>query len=512
MSTPPRSTRRRTTSSTTLAVRHDARAWGVFFVLALMLLASVPLVGQARAQIPGLPALPPPIGGGASEEPTDPPSEEGPSAPALPIAPAEASADGLKTAYYTAANSDLAPNTLISEFPPGVVCILAPEFCGDGPNELTDPIQGAVVGGTDGIDSATSGQQQPVPPGTLPVGVLSGNPRYTSALGILLPEVGDNQSFSEFLVTLQMSDMSFAVESPAFRALATAVLEQAGANSGPEAFQRFFDGLSSGETDLFTPDFAGLEMCVIKTPWDRGDNQPKSVEPEIDPLFCSAAAKPDESGVVTFDMTFPANDSLPEGFVPGWEGVLVRPLGSQNLAYGDADYTTNYYAFFENPDEFPPMVATTVVDGPPPPVPTTPGGQNTGSAPVSSGGGGSSGSSFPSGGGGSSRPGSSGGSSVAASPVLSNPGAPGGADVGATLETPVAESAENGQIGGPTAAAPLDSTPVDMSSSGWIPWILLPMLLGGGLWYGRVLEGGPIEAVSRSGAMTRLLRERGFQM
>lgn len=525
--------------------QHDVRAWGVFVVLALLLLATVPLARPASAQLPEVPVPLPgdpedpedPADPEDPEDPEDPADPEDPGDPEDPADPGEGpgggeapgipgagapAAGGPKTAYYTSATSDSLPNTLISEFPPGVVCILFPDACAEGPNQLTDPLQAGLVSATDLADASSADATQPVPPGDLPVGILGGSQRYASALDVRLPPVGENQSFGEFLVTLQMTENAFALESPAFRELVNAALVQATADAGPAAFEAFFAGIASGEVAPFTTDFPGLEMCVIKTPWDAGASQPRTSQPEIDPLFCSPVAKPGPDGAITFDMTFAANDSLPGGFVPGWEGVLVRPLAAANVAYGDPDFTTNYIAYVADPALAPPTVTAPVVDGPPPAQPvmggTTGGDSDTGG----SGGSGADVAGSTSGGGGSSsgRPASTGGSAgrpttpspsgsaTAFGPAPVSQGAavtsPAGVD-GGTTDVAV-EPSTDGTAAGPALAG----VTTEVGSSAWIPWVLLPMLLGGSLWYGRVLEGGPTQAVVRAGAMTRLLRQRGF--
>lgn len=481
-----------------LSRRHDLRAWTVFTVVALLLLATVPLATAASAQLPALP------------DPGLPPAGEGEEEPGA----AQPDGEGLKTAYWTAPVSDVFPNTVVSEFPPGVVCILFPEACGEGTNPLTAPVQDLLVAGIDGLDQVASADSpQPVPPGTLPLGILSGNQRYSSGLGIPLPALGEDKVFGELLITLQMTDYAFAVESPAFRELVNAVLSQATANSGPEPFQALLQNIAGGTTPPFTTDFPGLEMCVITADWAAGESQPVADQPAVDPLACSERVDPAEDGTVTFDMTFIANSTL-DGFLPAWQGVIVRPLEAQNLAFGDRDYTTNYLAYLEDPAVAPPTVTSTEVDGPPPPL-------EGGPPAAASGVGGGSGSSGSSGSAGLS--GISGSSGTSSGTQGSTGGSSAPAPSGTSDAAPIAETSTE-DIAVPETAgddavladesvdsSPLaDSAPTDVASSGWIPYVLLPMLLGGALWYGRVLDAPPAESVTRSGAMTRLLRQRGF--
>lgn len=497
-----------------VAPRHDLRAWTRFSIIAMLLLATVPFAGTARAQLPELPL---PIGEEPSEEPTSEPTEEeeeGSPIPALPAAPGGDEAEGIKTAYFTAPTSDLLPGVLFDDT---IQCVLVPETCTPDAEAILGPVREVLIGVSTGADVVTDVTPQPVPPGALPVGIVLGNQRYSSAIDIGPPEVGDGKTVDEYTVTMQMSALSFSIESPAFRELTTAAVSQAGTGS-PEDLQAFVESVAAQETPLFTQEFPGLEACVIAEPWDAGDNQPAEAEPSIgDGFFCSEQAKPDEAGVITFDLTFAAQESLnPTPIFPiDWSnGLLIRPLGAQNLAYGDADYTTNYYAYFEDPVAVPPVVSVNEVDAPEPYTPP----ENTGS-PGSSGS--TSGSSSSSSTGSSGSRGTSSSSSSASSGSSSLPSSP------ASTSSSIADTAtmaSPGDVGGSDiadVAAVAEQVPQaddlvpanDTSGSFPFAWILLPMMLGGAFWYGRVLDTSPVvQDIVRSGAMTRLLRQRGFQV
>ena len=507
---------RRGRASSAAAIRpvHDARAWLLFFLVATMLLATVPLARNAEAQLP----IPLP-GQSEDPEPTEPPAdpteeptEESP-IPTLPSGGDEeeppASTGEFKTAYFTAPTDELIANTdaIVT-----AQCILFPDTCTPEAQEITGPVLEGVAGAEAGVTEGTEGAPQPVPPGRLPVGLANGNQRYASAVDIGPPDVPAGKTVSEYLISFTISPASFAVESPAFREAALAALSST--DGSPDAFQAYFESVATQETPLLTPNITGLEACVISEPWEAGENQPQEAQPEVDFFYCSSRAEPDENNVVTFDMTFPAQDALTdnEAFKLDWSnGILIRPLAAPNLAYGDADYSTNFQIYIEPLADNPPAVSVVQADKPTPP-PTTPPRE-----PTTSNSGGSTSS------GGSSRPSSSSGSSrPSTSSSASRPSSP-AASSGSTTSTPANTSpAAASPLGDITAAtgaaetgeaAPLDFTPVNEPTKSFpIAWILLPMLLGGAFWYGRVLDGAPLTAVVRAGAMTRLLRERGFQV
>ena len=506
------------TSASALRPAHDLRAWALFFLVGTMLLATVPLAGSAGAQLPDLPVPIPGSSETEDPEPTPSPSEteEESPIPALPGGDEEPPAEGggVKTAFYTSPTSALTPGTLTDST---IQCIVIPESCTPDAQAITGPVLGGVVAGLEGLDTATEPVPQPVPPGALPVGLLNGNQRYSSAVQIGPPTVAEGKTVSDYTISFQMSSASFAVESPAFREFVLAVVAQAG-TGGPEMFETFFGNVTAGETDLLTQNITGLEACVIAEPWEAGDNQPVREQPEIDIFYCSPRAEPDDNNIVTFDMTFPAQDALTddEQFKLDWSnGILIRPLAAQNLAYGDADYSTNYYAYLEPLDANPPTTEFTQVDKPEP-IPVSPGNNtNTGGSTggSTSGSSGSSGSTGGTSGGRGSSSSSSSGSSSSNRP--SSPAASGTTSTTAAQPAPAAESGVTSAVQDNTSSVADEAfAPVNEESAGSFPiaWILLPMMLGGAFWYGRVLDGAPVTAAVRSGAMTRLLRDRGFQI
>lgn len=524
-------------SAPSLGVRrtHDLRAWALFLLISAVVLGGVPaFTTGAQAQLPEdlpLPPLPPPLAPQPTEEPTGQPTSQptpqpteedpGPAPAPAPAPPGGGAESPFKTAYFTSPTSNLIADQATSDT---AQCVVIPESCTPEAQQITGPIRDTIIAGEGAADTAgAAAPAQPVPPDALPLGLLNGEQRYSSAVDIGPPPVGEGKSVDSYLISFQLSSASFAVESPAFREAVTAAISQAG-TGGPEAFQAFLSNVAGGGTPLLTPSFPGIEACVAEEAWPAGDNQPVENEPSVDPLFCSPAALPDENGVVTFDMTFPAQEALnsdPEFRLDWSNGILIRPLAAQNLAYGDRDYSTNYYAYIESLGENPPATSFNEVDNPTPP-PFTPGGQNNGfENPISSGSTGSTGGGFSSpgrgsssGGGGFTRPATTGfgtgtGGQLPSSPAGSStgtamqltPGPLGGADV------PAPEAAD-APLGAPAADAQVPLN--ERSGSFPLIFLLLPAIIGGAFWYGRVLDAAPMTQVVRAGAMTRLLRERGF--
>lgn len=520
------------TAASLAAPRHDARAWLAFAFVATLLLATMPLTGTASAQLPdGLP-----IPGGEEEQPEDDGSgaddeqdEEEDGGSPLPVAPPggddggedggdEGSGAGqeqappggeFKTAYFTSPTSQLMPGTIAVQ---QAQCILVPESCTPDAQQITGPVIGGVGSAQGGTNTATAPAPEPVPPGDLPVGLLNGNQRYASAIDIGPPDVTDGKVVQEYLLSFQMSSLSFSLESPAFREFIEVTLTQSSSGS-PQDYGTLLQAIATQEQPAFTTDFPGLEACLIIEPWEAGEDQPREAQPEIDFFYCSPRAEPDENDVVTFDLTFLAADHH-AGFINWEHGLLIRPLAAQNLAFGDADYTTNYYAYLENPSENPPSAEVSEADEPTP-VPTTPPGTNNGSG-GGSGSSGSGGSGSSSGGG----RGSSGSGSTSSGTSGSRPSSPAASSPATSAVPPTGDSgAVESAVGDPVATA-LDAedpfAPVaeeaEEPSSFPIAWLLLPMMIGGAFWYGRVLDGAPVTQVVRAGAMTRLLRERGFSV
>lgn len=481
---------------------HDT---GVSAVRAAALLLAT-LVAAAGLALPGGVA-------GAQE---DPGAEEPDTTP-----PAGQAAAVDRRGYWTGDGSAIFPAIATSEFPPGVACILVPEACSDDANQITDPIQEALGSGTAGVDSAGPAPAQPVVPGTLPVGMLTGEERYTSGLHFTLPTLESGNQVEQFTLVLRQNDMSYATDSPAFREVVGATIAQVQAGEPtPEAFQGALERASSGESPLLDQLPTGIEACAITATWPEGENQPVAERPVFDCLFGTTGVFDEPSASWVFDLGFAA-EAWYEGTIPN-EGILLRPLAADNLAFGDPNYTTNFVLMLEGGED--PATAPAVAfeqapapvrpppapPAPPPPPPPPP------PAPASSGGSRPSSSTGSSG----SRPASSGTttSNVPSAPLPAAPSVPVPSGLPVVLPDTVADEAAATTAAPEVAAAPpLAEVPEFTPASDerplpslWWVWLLLPASLSGAWWYGRVLDVDPAATRARAGALTRLLQRRGF--
>src|SRR6476661_5298272 len=123
---------------------------------------------------------------------------------------------------------------------------------GDGPKEepVTSQI-GGVVAPVTGTKLPDFQSPQPVAPGTLPVGMLGGKPRYTSYVKMTVPAIPSGSLIDRFDLVLTQTDVSYALESPAFRAAVLAGLE-AYETHDPAAFTEFLGAVADQTSPLAT--------------------------------------------------------------------------------------------------------------------------------------------------------------------------------------------------------------------------------------------------------------------
>jgi hypothetical protein len=257
-----------------------------------------------------------------------------------------ASQDGDKTepakvereAYFTAPANAAIPATLTNELPPGIVCILVPQACGAGTQPVTDPLKNAISPITKTPTPDYSGQQ-PVEPGTLPVALLGGKPRYTSYVKFPLPSIPSGSLIDKFELVLTETQVSYALESPAFRAALLSGLE-AYETKSPEAFVEYVGSVADQTNPLATTKITGIELCAVTAPWPAGPSQDAAKQPARDCIFGANGVRDAAAKTWTFDLTLLAQAWL-DGTTPN-EGVYLGPLGAENLAFGDPDTSTNW--------------------------------------------------------------------------------------------------------------------------------------------------------------------------
>lgn len=250
---------------------------------------------------------------------------------------------------YASSLADVVPETLRTGIPPAVVCVLASELC---PEQL-DPIRNAASELFNRLlDSVPAEPFHPVPPDTAAVSVLAGVDRYQSALRFELPDIPADEEFTTFEVRFGTTFPSYDVNSPAFRRIVLGLFSSLGQDNDPGPF---FEGLQEGLTDT-TPieineDILGIEACPFTTAFEPGgppaaqsaeEDLPRDEEfdeVEVDCLLGSSGLLDEETGEWVFDLTFAAT-AWQEGELDNL-GILLRPTGVNNLAFGDPDITTS---------------------------------------------------------------------------------------------------------------------------------------------------------------------------
>ena len=244
-----------------------------------------------------------------------------------------------REAYYTAEADGAVPATITSEFPPGIVCILVATACSTQTQPVTSPI-GQVVEPVVTADTPDHQSPQPVEDGTLPVGMLGGKSRYTSYLKFVVPsDIPSGSLVDRFDLILRQEDVSYALESPAFRQaiLAGLVTYQ---NKTPDEFTKFVGAVANDTAPLTAYAPTGVEACAVTAAWPAGESQDAATQPARDCIFGANGTYDAATGDWTFDLSLLAQAWL-DGTTPN-EGVYLGPIGAENLAFGDPDTSTNW--------------------------------------------------------------------------------------------------------------------------------------------------------------------------
>lgn len=260
-----------------------------------------------------------------------------------------------RQAYFTYPATDIAPPVATEGFPPGTVCLVAglvgaAQLCGEEVQQV-----GGGLGLSDGLPIPVSPDgeiAQPVTPGTTPVGMLGGQPRYESLLQLALPTLPDGQGFDSFELVVRQDGLNYAAESPAVRDLVLAAMSQVSGQDPGRFAEEVGRALTSGE--LTTETVTGIEACPVTQTWNGGDAQGAAADgtrvPEADCVLGTTGVYDPAAGTWTFDLTFAAQawtEGAPGGDGPlANEGILFRPVGAPNLAYGDPDLSTNWTVSF----------------------------------------------------------------------------------------------------------------------------------------------------------------------
>lgn len=264
----------------------------------------------------------------------------------------EAPATISREAYFTNPLTQITPPLLRNGFPPATACLVAglvgaPQVCGTEVQQIS-----SLLGLSDGLPVLVTPDgdiaQPLVVPGTTPVGMLGGQQRYTSLLQLAIPPLPAGQRYGEFQLVLKQSGVNFALESPALRDVVLQIVAQL-EDQDPQKITDAIVRAVSGEVPLATQSITGIEACPITQTWNGGPAQAASLDgsrlPDVNCLTGTTGVFDPKTSTFTFDLSFAVKawTESEGGAAPmANEGILLRPLGAPNLAYGDPDLSTNW--------------------------------------------------------------------------------------------------------------------------------------------------------------------------
>ena len=250
-------------------------------------------------------------------------------------------------ALITYPANDAIPDTLLGQFPPQVACVVFPEAC---PEEL-EPAREPIAGVLREVDAnQETSPLQPANPDGLTVAYTGGTPRYASAVQFELPKVPAGEEVDEFVVTFPQGQPSFSFDSPLFRRVVMAAIQTAGSQD-PAVFQEQM--AKALEEEPLTQPVLGIEACPLTVPVPEDAAAPQSVPvreiseedvdgklvPAVDCLYGSNGQFDADAGTWSFDLSLVAK-AWASGELAN-NGILLRPTGAPNLAFGDPDTSTN---------------------------------------------------------------------------------------------------------------------------------------------------------------------------
>jgi hypothetical protein len=221
-----------------------------------------------------------------------------------------------------------------------------PQICGNEAQQAA-----ALLGLTDGIPipiTPDGDLAQPVAlPGTTPVGMMGGQPRYVSLAALSLPPLALGERYGKFELVLSEDGTNFAVESPALRDLVLQAVSQA-ETQDPQKVSDAIARALTGEVPLETQTITGIEACPVVEAWNAGRGQGASLDgsqlPGVDCLTGTTGTFDESSRTWTFDLSFAVQawTEGSDGKALANQGIMLRPLGAPNFAYGDPDFSTNW--------------------------------------------------------------------------------------------------------------------------------------------------------------------------
>lgn len=401
-----------------------------------------------------------------------------------------------KTAQYSNPESDTyTPNTATEEVPPGVVCIVFSQVCGEETQTVTGPVNEQL---DQGQEQSQAAPVQPTPPEGLTMSINQGEIRYTSGVRYPQPDVPESQRIDSYVLSFdQDNDFTFHSESPAFRQAALAAVAAVGAQD-PEVFQEEFQK-ALAEEPANTEQVMGLEACPFTQPFEATEHPQTADRSElprnedgtlaIDCILGANGQYDEETQTWSFDLTLAAN-AWASGDAPA-EGLYIRPTASENVAYGDPDPSTNAQVVLQPAAR----AATESSEPPPPPEPLDSGGDSA-AAPGTDASSGATTTTTPSGAGN--------------QPVFGQPPSTTSSDEQPSVAEPAATAAPAEQQPAQQPAEQVQAAGEQAPTTPWWVWLLVPTFLGGAFMVTESLTAEAVVAAGggRSGAMTRLIEKR----
>ena len=149
----------------------------------------------------------------------------------------------------------------------------------------------ALLGLTDGLPiplTPDGDLAQPVVlPGTTPVGMFGGQPRYVSLAALNLPPLADGARYGKFELVFHEAGVNFAIESPALRDIVLQTVAQLSEQDPAKVSDAITRALTGG-VPLVTDTISGIEACPITQEWNGGPAQGAALDgtrlPDVDCL------------------------------------------------------------------------------------------------------------------------------------------------------------------------------------------------------------------------------------
>jgi hypothetical protein len=251
-----------------------------------------------------------------------------------------------ESVLYASPVTETLPPTLTQSLPPQAVCVVRPEACPDFLQPASDGFSGGIGTIQDEMEVSPV---QPIPDDTVAASYLGGVERYESAVKFDVPDVPEGEEVATFSVSFPMEQPSYDMNSPMFQDLILAMFQTIG-DGDPAVFgERLPEVLQKQPIDI-DADAIGMEACPLLEPFEPGgapeashsDDMPRDEdtgEALVDCVVGSGASFDEETERWSFDLTFAA-EAWNSGELEN-HGGLIRPTGGPNLAFGDADTTTN---------------------------------------------------------------------------------------------------------------------------------------------------------------------------